>query len=171
VAVAPDAGIMMAVGDGGVVLRSYDAGETWTKSAIPGGSDLRGVASDAGAHLLLAVDASGWVWSSQDTGLQFVHAASALGPLETIAIMADGSHAIAAGARGAVLEWAAGTGWEAASSGTDVDLHAALITGDDGSRHYVAGDTGMLLGSSDWGKSWSRVAVDTDGALFSLDDL
>lgn len=58
------------------------------------------------------------------------------------------------------------------SSGTIVDLHAAVIVGEGGdTRHYVAGESGALLRSADGGASWSRVSTSSSAALYSLDDL
>jgi photosystem II stability/assembly factor-like uncharacterized protein len=171
VAIAPDAGVMLAVGDGGVVLRSGDIGETWTGLTISGAGDLRGVATDPGAHRVLAVDSSGYVWSSTDGGVHFAAEASAGAPLDAVAMTDDGGLAVAAGARGTVLERLADATWHPVRSGTTADLHAALITGDSGSHHYVAGDSGMLLRSSDSGVTFSRVALATRANLYGLDDL
>jgi photosystem II stability/assembly factor-like uncharacterized protein len=170
-AVAADAGVMVAVGDGGVVLRSSDRGDSWTQSSIAGAADLHGIATDPGAHWLVAVDASGSVWSSSDGGAHFAREASAAAPLDAVAMADDGTRAIAAGARGTVLEREPGGSWAAVQSGTSVDLHAALITGDAGSNHYVAGDFGTLLRSPDRGGSWSSVAIGSNVELYGLDDL
>ena len=170
VAVAADAGVLFAVGDGGLLLRSPDSGSTWAASAIPGAGDLRAVASDPGGHQVLAVDASGSVWSSTDVGAHFSREASAGAALDAVAMSSDGATAIAAGAHGTLLERTAGS-WRLVPSGTIADLHAALILGGADSRHYVAGESGTLLSSSDQGASWSPVAIATKGSLYSLDDL
>ena len=171
VAVASNAGVMIAVGDGGVVLRSPDAGGTWKESPIAGAGDLQAVASDPGAHRVLAVDASGSVWSSTDAGVHFAREVSAGARLNAVAMTDDGTLAIVAGARGTVLESEDGAAWRTVPTDTKVDLHAALITGEGGDRHYVAGDSGTLLASSNRGASWSPVAIATSAPLYGLDDL
>jgi photosystem II stability/assembly factor-like uncharacterized protein len=120
---------------------------------------------------MLAVDTLGNVWSSADAGEHFAREATAGGSLEAIAMADDGTLAIAAGARGAVLERATDATWKRVSSGTTADLHAAVIVGDGGSRHYVAGESGTLLESKDRGVNWSPVTTSSTAALYSLDDL
>ncbi len=168
-AVAANAGVMLAVGDAGVVLRSVDDGGSFTLSSIPTAGDLRAVASDADAHLVLAVDWNKVVWASTDGGQHFAREATAEAPLDAVAMSDDGTLAIAAGAHGTVLERSADGTWNAVASGTTEDLHAAVIL--EGSRHYVAGDSGTLLASVDRGASWSRIDTSTRAALYSLDDL
>jgi photosystem II stability/assembly factor-like uncharacterized protein len=91
--------------------------------------------------------------------------------LDAIALSDDGTLAIAAGAHGTVLERAGDAAWQPVSSGTSANLHAAVIVGEGGTRHYVAGDSGTLLESVDRGASWAAVAIDTRAAFYSLDDL
>jgi photosystem II stability/assembly factor-like uncharacterized protein len=170
-AVASNAGVILAVGDGGVVLRSADEGASFVLTHIAGAGDLRSVASDPDAHLVLAVDTLGAVWASTDAGEHFAREAAAGASLDAVAMTDDGTLAIAAGAHGTVLERAADATWQPVSSGTTVDLHAAVIVGDGGSRHYVAGESGTLLESADRGATWSPVTTSTRAALYSLDDL
>jgi photosystem II stability/assembly factor-like uncharacterized protein len=168
-AVAPETGVMLVVGDGGVVLRSVDEGASFAVSTIAGAGDLRAVASDSDAHLVLAVDTLGTVWASTDGGERFAREATASAPLEAVALSDDGTRAIAAGARGTVLERAGDATWRPAPSGTTADLHAAVIV--EGAGHYVAGESGTLLESVDRGASWSPVSTSSSAALYSLDDL
>jgi photosystem II stability/assembly factor-like uncharacterized protein len=171
VAVASSRGVVIAVGDGGVVLRSVDEGASFVRTQVAGAGDFRSVVSDPDAHLVLAVDTLGGVWASTDAGEHFGREATVGASLEAVAMMDDGPLAIAAGARGTVLERAADGTWQLAASGTTVDLHAAVIVGDGGSRHYVAGESGVLLESVDRGGSWSTIATATRAALYCLDDL
>ena len=159
---------MIVVGDGGVVLRSADEGASFALSSIAGAGDLRSVASDSDAHLVLAVD-GGAVWASTDGGQHFARETTAGAPLEAVALSDDGTLAIAAGAHGTVLERSADAMWRSVPSGTTADLHAAVIV--EGSRHYVAGESGTLLESADRGTTWSRVTTSSRAALYSLDDL
>ena len=172
VAVASNAGVMLAVGDGGVVLRSVDEGARFALTGIPGAGDLRSVASDPDAHRILTVDSNGTVWASADAGEHFAREASAGASLDVVALSDDGTFAIAAGEHGTVLERDENGTWRPMASGTTADLHAAVILGEgDGSRHYVAGESGTLLQSADRGASWSQVPTSGGAALYGLDDL
>jgi hypothetical protein len=162
--------VMIVVGDGGIVLRSADAGATWSRTTIPGGADLRGVASDAGAHLILAVDGSGAVWSSVDTGRSFRREVIAAAPLEAVALTDSGARALAVGAGGIALTRSALGTWSTLTTGTRVDLHAALITDGD-TRSYIGGDVGTLRMSVDAFATWSPVKTSTREPIYGLEDL
>ncbi|MGH7269576.1 MAG: WD40/YVTN/BNR-like repeat-containing protein, partial [Polyangiaceae bacterium] len=166
---AADARVMLAVWDGGVVLHSWDDGASWELSMIPGAADLRGVAMDPEALRVLAVDASGSVWSSSDAGAHFTREASAKVSLNAVAMADGGELAIAVGDGCVIIERTADALWHAAPSGTALDLRAAVIM-DDG-RRYVAGDSGTLLASSDGGATWDPVAVATRATFYGVDDL
>jgi photosystem II stability/assembly factor-like uncharacterized protein len=163
-------GAMIVVGDQGLVLRSIDGGSTWLGATLAGASDMRGVATDPGGHLVLAVDAAGNIWASNDTGQTFQREGLAAAPLEAVSISDDASSALAVGQHGTVLERSA-QGWSTLPASTTSDLHAALVTGADSERHYAGGDNGTLLTSGDHGKTWSRVPLATNAPLYGLDDL
>jgi photosystem II stability/assembly factor-like uncharacterized protein len=168
-AVAANVGVMIVVGDNGVVLRSVDEGASFALGSIAGAGDLRGVASDADGHLVLAVDSLGAVWASRDAGEHFARETTAAAPLDAVALSDDATLAVAAGAHGTVVERGSDATWRPVASGTTADLHAAVIV--EGTRHYVAGESGTLLESVDRGTSWSRVATSSGAALYGLDDL
>src|SRR5580700_2219753 len=117
---------MLAVGDGGVVLRSGDTGATWTAATIAGAGDLQSIAMDAAGQVVLAVDPSGAVWASGDAGVHFVREAMASAGL-SMALADDDSAAVAAGLGGTVLERSPSGTWTPVASGTTADLRAAVI--------------------------------------------
>ncbi|MDB4994803.1 MAG: hypothetical protein JWM74_2235, partial [Myxococcaceae bacterium] len=172
-AAAADVRTLFVVGDGGALASSIDAGATWAKvdGSGLGTQDLRAVASDPGAHLVLVADAAGGVWSSTDRGATFRLETTAGAALEAIAISENGGSAIAAGAHGTAVARSESGTWQAIDIGTKVDLHAALIAGD---ATYVAGDDGTLVTTHDalaHGTRWTVVPLGTKAALYGLEDL
>jgi photosystem II stability/assembly factor-like uncharacterized protein len=161
---------MLVVGDGGTVLRSADSGHTWALASIAGAGDLRGVASDAWAGTVLAVDSLGSIWSSGDEGVTFTREASTSGALDAVSTTQAGDRALAVGVGGAVLLRATSGTWTPLATGSGVELHAALVTAG-GSRLTVAGEGGTLLSSADLGAHWSVQAVSTAATLYGLQDL
>ena len=170
--IAWGAGVWIAVGAGGTVARSTDAGSTWSTAHIDGASDLRGVASDATAHVVLAVDASGNVWSSADAGVHFSREAQATTPLDAVSLDDEGAgFAIAVGGAGvAMMRDPLSHAWTPAPIPFDGALHAALVT-DDGTRFYAAGDDGALFTRTLDASSWQRVALPTTATFYGLEDL
>ena len=167
VAIADAGRLLMAVGDGGVLILSGDGGASWTVRALSGLGDLRGVAASADGGLLLFADSRGGVWESRDRGVSLKKTATATAPLKALSLAEDGVHALAAGSAGAALSRDA-AGWRALSTGTQVDLHAALWNRD--GRQFLAGDRGTLLGSADSGATWQQAALVTDAAIYGMED-
>jgi photosystem II stability/assembly factor-like uncharacterized protein len=158
----------VVVGDGGTVVRSADGGSTWSVATLGGAADMHAVTVDPGAHVTLAVDAAGGVWRSDDLATSFVREASLGLPLDAVALSDDGTHAVAAGAGGAIFLRDPLGSWHATGAGaTTAGLHAALITP---TGYYVVGDAGTLLASHD-GLAWSPITSGTTAALHGLDDL
>lgn len=169
--IASGSGTWLAVGAKGTVLRSIDDGAIWSTSTIDGASDLRGVATDVGAHLVLVVDAAGAIWSSTDAGLHFTLETNAPASLDAIAIDDQGGPALAVGAHGTVmLRDPLTRAWSLIPLEITGDLHAALVTSN-GTRLYAAGDGGALFTRTNDAPTWSKVATGTTSALYGLEDL
>jgi photosystem II stability/assembly factor-like uncharacterized protein len=166
------AGVWIAGGSGGTLARSIDDGSTWSIARIEGASDLRGVASDASAHVVLAVDASGVIWSSADAGVHFHREAQATTPLDAISIDDDAAGlAIATGGSGVVMMRDPLTRtWTPAPVPFAGGFHAALVT-DGGTRYYVAGDEGSLFTRTFDSSTWQRIALPTTATFYGLEDL
>jgi photosystem II stability/assembly factor-like uncharacterized protein len=161
--------VVVVVGDGGVVLRSTDGASTWTSRTLDATANLRAAASDAAGHALYAVDDRGQVWSSADAGATFALETTTTTPLAAVDVSNDGTFALAVGAEGAAFVRRNAQTWAPASVPSSVDLHAALVTGND-SLLYVAGDLGTLFASKDGGGSWILEALGTTAPLYGLDD-
>jgi photosystem II stability/assembly factor-like uncharacterized protein len=169
-AAAADVRTLFVVGDAGALVRSTDAGATWANvlGSGLGTQDLRAVASDPGAHLVLVTDAAGEVWSSTDRGVTFHLETTAGAPLEAVSISESGGSAIAAGAHGTAIARSESGAWQPIDVGTKVDLHAALIAGD---ATYLAGDEGTLVTTRDASAHWTTVPLGTKATLYGLEDL
>jgi len=158
--------IVVAVGDEGVTVRSIDGGKTFTVSALEGAADLRAIASDPGAHLVMAVDSAGGIFASDGGAFRREFAAGV--SLDAIALREDGAVALAVGEAGAVLIRDGLGAWQRASTPTSAHLHAALI---EAGRAYVAGDDGVLLEATDFHSGWTPVMSQTRVTLWALEDL
>jgi photosystem II stability/assembly factor-like uncharacterized protein len=138
-------------------------------SALDGAGDLHAVASDPGGHLVLAADARGAIFSSDDRGATFAREGAAAVGLDAIALRDDGAMAIAAGQAGAVLVRDARGTWTRARAATIANLHAALVEDD---RAYVAGDDGALLEATAAEADFRQVGgAPTSATLWALEDL
>jgi len=159
--------LYVVVGDKGTILRSADAGRSWTRSTLEGAGDLRAVASDPDGHRVLVVDSNGGIYASGDLAMHFTKEATAPAALDAIATSDDGMRSLAVGAGGVAFVSDGARTWTPASVGTTHALHAALATG---GRYYAAGDQGTLLTSDD-GVRWSRVELGTTANFYALEDL
>ena len=95
---------------------------------LAGAGDLHGVASDAWAGTVLAVDSLGSIWSSGDAGVTFTRDGAAGVSLDAVSTTQSGTSALAVGAGGKVLFRGASGAWAPIATGSGVDLHAALVT-------------------------------------------
>lgn len=170
-AITEGAGLLVAVGDGGVVARSTSRGSAFEVARIPGAADLFDIALDASGGLALAVDSAGGIWVSRDQAKTFEREYTATTALTGVALGRSGLVGSAAGAGLALLRSSEGV-WsripmaESASLG----LHATLV-GPHEDRAYFAGDDGTLLETVDGGRSLFRVLADTHATLRGIEDL
>jgi photosystem II stability/assembly factor-like uncharacterized protein len=160
--------LFVVVGDEGTLIRSSDLGDSWDKTTIPGAGDLTGVAASLDASLVLAVDSNGAVWASKDLAKTFSLETKIDARLNAVSLADDGSLGLAVGEKGSLLERDAAGNWQAQASGTVETLHAALVT-HAGSRDYVSGANGTLIGSN--GDGWSVVSIPTQVTLYGLENM
>jgi photosystem II stability/assembly factor-like uncharacterized protein len=169
VTMSPVAHLILAVGDAGTLVESRDSGATWLVSSLPGAGNLRAVAADEAASVILAVDDEGHVFSTHEGPSAFERVATAPTALDAVALGPDAALAVAVGSNGTALAAREGGSWDALSTGTSADLHAALIVSR-GERIYLGGDRGTLITSLDRGAHFSRVPLSTSAAIYALDD-
>ena len=150
-AVRGDASELVAVGDGGAVVRWSD-GSGFGEQTL-GGADLRALDGRPGA--LTAVGWSGvyeqpsgsWASREVDARLNGVY----LGPLTAVAV----------GQAGATFRRDAAQAWSEADAGVSADLHT--VTGIDDTEQWAAGAAGTVLHGD--GASWTSLTITADGRL------
>ena len=134
IAVSADGRAAVAVGDDGklasAILRSTDAGATWTSVSSGAGDGLLWkVAIAADGHTALAVDGRGSILRSTDTGANWstVYVGNQV-PLDAIALAADGHTAIAVGIGDTILRSTdAGQTWHRVQQGRSPSPIAWLL--------------------------------------------
>jgi photosystem II stability/assembly factor-like uncharacterized protein len=168
-AITEGASLLVAVGDGGVVVRSTSLGAAFEVSRIPDAGDLSDIALDASGGLALAVDSTGNVWVSRDQAKTFEREYTAPTGLEGVALGRSGQVGSAAGAGLALLRSSEGA-WRSIPMAEPTKLRATLI-GPREDRAYFAGDDGALLETVDEGRSLFRVLADTHATLRGIEDL
>jgi photosystem II stability/assembly factor-like uncharacterized protein len=159
------------VGDSGTVLRSADAGRSFSV-VRSGGPALRAIrfAEDA-AHGFAAGD-SGALLASSDGGATWRSLPQARADLHGLSISEDGKRVIAVGAAGLILRSTdSGASWAEIATGTAKGLNAIGFLYENTDVGWVVGDSGTLLYTDDGGAHFralqSPLAVD----LYSVEDL
>src|SRR5262249_36309393 len=125
-----DAGRGYAVGDGAVVLRTGDAGATWTRLPVASTAGLRGVAAAPSGGLVLAVGEGGGAPRSADGGAHAERGATPVpATLNAVRLADDELRALAVGAGGAVISSEDGGLTWRAESAAPFDLRAVAFQG------------------------------------------
>jgi photosystem II stability/assembly factor-like uncharacterized protein len=158
---------LVAVGDHGDVVISYDSGLTWTQSLVPTRALLTGVSFPDNQHgwavghdgVILATRDGGQTWTHQDNGKD----------LETVyldVLFRNATHGFVIGAYGKFLVTTDGGLHWTATKPTEDEVHFNRITAGADGILYLAGESGTLLLSKDEGKTWTKSNVPYDGSLF-----
>ncbi|MEZ4391722.1 MAG: hypothetical protein R3A48_11545 [Polyangiales bacterium] len=159
-AVACGASEVLAVGDGGVALRSRDHGRTWRRVSLGTRADLHAAQIHAGVTLVAG--AGGALLRGADSA----HLAAVQGVTtdNLNAVWTDGALAIAAGQGGALLRSDdGGARWRRVESGTQRTLTAVWGSGRD--DLYAVGAGGVILVSADGGAGWTVLPRSTSDDL------
>jgi photosystem II stability/assembly factor-like uncharacterized protein len=153
-----------AVGDAGLVHRSFDGGAGWTSQTV-GAATLRGVAHRG--LVVITVGDGGEVRRSTDNGGTFALQSLGAGALRGIE-MADASTGWIVGDGGVIHKTVdGGATWAPQVSGTPADLAAVRFR--DTSEGWAVGAGGTVLHTVDGGSNWTPVAVGTGKDLRSVD--
>lgn len=163
-ALAAAANVLLAGGDGGIV-RSEDAGHTWSRCAIPSDigpitaiSPSPNVAQDG---TVLAATLAGGIVRSTDTGRTWQRSSFGLPSQEVLAVAwGTGETVVAATAAGLARSPNAGRAWRPCP-GTEGTVFTALATLRDGTM-LAAPDTGQPLRSTGDHTIWTRLSGPPD---------
>ena len=158
---------IVAVGDRGYIAVSDDRGATWRRAKAPAAPLLTGV-DFLDDKLGIAVGHDSAILTSSDGGESWTQRFSAPAEgrplLDVIFVKKD--FAVAVGAYGAYYESVdAGATWTARKIIADDKHFNAILDLGEGNL-LVLGETGTLLLSADWGKTWSPVASPYKGSFF-----
>ena len=166
-ALAGDA--IVTVGERGLIQRSTDGGETWTRvesgvartlCAITFLDQRNGWAAGHGAIILRTED-GGQAWQHQFTG------DDEESPILDI-MAVSGGHVIAVGAFGAYYEsHNSGADWEQHFV-LEEDMHINRISRTPDGTLWMAGEFGTLLRSDDSAKTWQPLSTGADGSLYGV---
>lgn len=170
--VVPDAEgrVVWAVGTGGRIIRSEDAGETWTIQETPTQKNLQDIAArnpstalvvgDQGTVLI--TDDAGQTWTQMDVSLREFGDQLLQAHVET-----EPDRWWITGTFGTVLRSIdRGETWEMAHPEMDVAWNDVTVAPD--GTIWIVGEFGRLRRSNDGGETWEDVDIDTDISLMSM---
>jgi photosystem II stability/assembly factor-like uncharacterized protein len=139
-----DANTVVAVGEGGTVLRSFDAGLTWTAaSSVVTKKNLNGVFA-SGPAIATAVGDAGTIIRSTDGGSAWIlHQIGTSGALNSVWLVSP-DVGLVVGDDGLMLTTTDGaTTWSIAPSATTYTLHSIWFT--DAQRGAAVGEYGTII--------------------------
>lgn len=155
----------VGTGDDGMVVRTTDAGTTWSFQILDAGQDYHALAFAGAQHGLLVGD-GGAVYRSSDGGVSWQMANTGSAPnLLAAILLAEGDDylAWAAGSGGAILHSSdGGMTWASQNSGVTRDLHRIQFL--DASTGFAAGNQGTVLRTTNGGAAWAPLAAGFPGA-------
>lgn len=161
---------VVAVGERGAILRSTDAGRTWSAADSGATATLTGVSFAAdGLHgwavghdaLILATADGGLTWRKAWQGENLQDSF-----LDVLAL--DARHILAIGAYGLMMESAdGGRTWNRRKLSGD-DFHFNRLTQGPTGTLYLAGERGTLLRSRDRAITWERIDSPYDGSFYGI---
>jgi hypothetical protein len=141
--VAALGGLIVAVGDNGLMLRSIDGGSTWVKQAIGLGTNESFTDITFGNNLFAAVTDGGSIWTSNN-GSTWTKRRAANGVMLS-RIQVAGNQFFAVGDRGATSYSFGGLVWQQGNAGTGQGLYGSAWNG---TTLIVVGNAGTILSSS-----------------------
>ena len=158
---------IVAVGDRGYVVISDDYGASWRRAKAPAAPLLTAV-DFLDDQLAIAVGHDSVILSSSDGGENWTQRFSAPDDgrplLDVVFVKKD--FAVAVGAYGAYYESAdSGATWTARKIIAD-DKHLNVIVELGEGNLLILGETGTILTSGDWGKTWAPVPSPYKGSFF-----
>jgi photosystem II stability/assembly factor-like uncharacterized protein len=159
--------IAWAAGGDGTVIRTLDAGETWTRVDLDSTDTFRGIRV-VNQHLVYVVGDGGAIHVTHDGGAAWHELAAPPVDFSAVATDALGTIALVAALDGSI--------WFVDHEGTRLQqVHEAAGTtlwgisvADDGHTAVAVGEAGTWLESEDGGRRWSGREVDTHRDLHAV---
>ena len=163
---------VMAAGDSGMVLKSSDAGNSWTKINTGVTYALRDI-TFSGANSIYAVGVSASIVHSSDGGINWERQNPGISQdLNAVSFPAAGTGYIA-GQYGTLLKTTnGGLNWSVLNPG--IMNHLLDVQFLDENTGYVCGSSGTILKTTNGGSSWSTLSTGTSNdfaCMYFLNDL
>ncbi|MGZ3440657.1 MAG: WD40/YVTN/BNR-like repeat-containing protein, partial [Polyangia bacterium] len=162
----------LAVGDGGVLLRSLDGGVSFDAPATPAAGELRAVRFSGEAGAGFAVGDAGLILATHDAGSSWQTLARAPADLSALSLSDDAARIVAVGSAG--LVWRSvdgGASFEPGSSGVTAALATIGFSDEADGLGWAAGAHGTLRITHDGGASFRALASPTNLDLYAVEDL
>jgi len=152
----------VAVGEGGVALRTTDGGETWSAQTLPA-EDLEAVAFNPSGTVGIAVSDDGPVFRTTDGGATWSFVATGAGDLRDVD-WADDDVVWVAGRDGdAAVSTDAGLTWAYRNTGSAERTESVAAVS--AAEAFVGNREGELRRTTDGGLTWAPVFLGTDRDL------
>jgi photosystem II stability/assembly factor-like uncharacterized protein len=162
---AVDATTLYAAGIGQTLLKSTDAGATWTRTPLAGvtQADLTSIRCASPTTCLLATIQRSRVLRTTDGGETATSVVPSTDPTYTVEF-ASGTRALAAGGLGSVeVSNDAGETWLAV--GNRIDASFSVLEAASGDVAYAGGAQGALARTADAGQTWANVSPPTSDEI------
>lgn len=158
--------VAWAVGSGGTLIYTHDAGRTWAQAPVELDATLRAVAISA-SHVIIAAGDDGSVIVSRTRGADFTEIVAPPVDFTAVATDADGEVALLTANDGSIWRYEAGAAGLTQVWAADAPLRGIAMTGD-GEQVVSVGDDGTWLTSTDGGITFEARDVGTDRDLYAV---
>ncbi len=156
--------VVVAVGNGAAVYRSYDGGNNY--GSYPVGSGNHNAVAYIGAKIFITGSSGGVVYSINDGGAWNTVSVSGQ-PLNGMSFI-DGNTGWVVGNGGVIYKTInGGVNWTAQTSGTGVNLNGVKFT--DANNGVACGNNGVVIYTANGGTTWSAYTTGTTMDLLSID--
>ncbi len=151
-AAASNGGVIVVVGNHGVVLASHDAGKNWQRTVLKGWPSMIGVT--ACHDLFAAISYEGALWTSRNNGAtwQSLALGGSARP-QAVTCAPDGAIWVVGESATIMASRDAGAHWQS-SSVAQQDLFLTAVQFLDATHGYVFGEFGTALKTTDGGVTW-----------------
>lgn len=156
----------LAVGDGGTLLRTADAGASWETVPLPAKFDCYGI-HFIGMHVGFICGSNGMVLRTSDGGNSWQQATTNTNVTLRDVHFVSSPRGLAVGDYGAILiTLDCGVTWTPLNSNSSSTLHSVFCL--DPLEAVAVGDNGTILHSSDGGSTWDIQQSNTTEPLYRV---